>query len=59
MNFDLSIFPTIGKFLFDIGVKIYKALDFNFGSFTVNGWVLLIGIAVFCIVLHFISRILD
>lgn len=40
MNFDLSIFPTIGKFLFDIGVKIYKALDFNFGSFTVNGYVL-------------------
>ena len=57
MSFDLSLFPQIGKFLFDTGVKIYQALVFDFGNFTLNGWVLLIGLAVIFIVIWFIGRI--
>lgn len=59
MNFDLSLFPTIGKWLFDIGVKIFKLLEFDFGNFTLNGWVILIGIAVSCIIFWLVGRILE
>ncbi len=57
MNFDLSLFPEIGKFLFDTGVKIYKSLNFNFGDFTLNGWVILLGVAVFCIIVWLLGRL--
>lgn len=57
MSFDLSLFPEIGKFLFDVGVNIYKALDFNFGVFTLNGWVFLLGLAIVFIIIWLIGRI--
>lgn len=59
MSFDLSFFPKIGKWLFDTGVKIYKLLEFKFGDFTLNGWIILLGIAVCCIIFWLIGRILD
>lgn len=59
MSFDLSIFPIIGKWLFDTGIKIFKLLEFNFGDFTINGWVILLGVAVFCIIVWFIGRVLE
>lgn len=59
MKFDLSLFPQIGKFLFDTGVAIYESLEFDFGGFTVNGWWLIIGIAITCIVIWLIGRILE
>lgn len=57
MSFDLSLFSKIGKFLFDCGVNIYKSFNFNFGDFTLNGWVLLLGVAVVFIVIWLIGRI--
>lgn len=59
MQFDLSFFPQIGKWIFDIGVMIYKLLEFNFGDFTLNGWIILLGIAVFSLVVWLIGRILE
>lgn len=59
MNFDLSFFPTIGKWLFDTGVKIFKLLEFDFGDFTLNGWIILIGCAVACIIFWLVGRCLE
>lgn len=57
MSFDLSLFPKIGKWLFDTGIRIFKLLEFNFGDYTLNGWVILLGFAVFCIIAYFVGRI--
>lgn len=57
MKFDVSLFPQIGKFLFDTAVSLYEGLEFNFGSFTVNGWWFLIGMAIFYIIVWLIGRI--
>lgn len=59
MSFDLSFFPKVGKMIFDFGVKVYTMLDFNFGDFTINGWVLLVSIAIFCVVVWLVRRILE
>lgn len=59
MSIDLSLFPTIGKWLFDTGVKIFKLLEFDFGDFTLNGWFILLGCAVACIIFWLVGRILD
>lgn len=59
MTFDLSLFPVIGKFLFDTGVKIFKLLEFDFGDFTINGWFILIGIAIVCMIVWLIGRVLE
>lgn len=57
MRFDLSIFPKMGKWLFDNAIKLYKALDFDFGGFVLNGWLLLVGLAIIGIIIWFIGRI--
>ena len=59
MKFDLSLFPTIGKFILDTGVSIYKSLEFDFGDFTVNAWNLLLGAAILGMVLWFLGRIFE
>lgn len=59
MSIDVSLFKDIGAFLFNTAINIYKSLDFDFGEFTVNGWVLLVGLAVVSIVIWFFSRILE
>lgn len=59
MSFDLSLFPTIGKWLFDTAINIYKSLEFNFGDLTINGWWFLIGIAIVFIVIWLVGRILE
>lgn len=59
MKIDLSLFPEIGKFLFDVGVRLYKSLEFDFGNFTVNGWWLLIGIAIVFMILWLVGRIME
>ena len=59
MTFDLSFFADFGKLLFDAAVNLYKSFNFSFGSFTVNGWVLLVGIAIVCIIIYFVGRILQ
>lgn len=57
MNIDLSLFPQIGQFIFDCAVSLYKSLNFDFGGFVVNGWVLLLGVAIVCIIVWFLGRI--
>lgn len=59
MKIDLSLFPIIGKWIFDTGVKIYKSLEFDFGDFTLNGWAILLGIAIVCIVFWLVGRIFE
>lgn len=59
MNFDLSKFPEVMQFLFSSAISLYQSLNFNFGDFTVNGWVLMIGSAIFFIVVKFIARLFD
>lgn len=57
MHFDVSLFTEIGSALFNVGRYMFSLLNFDFNGFTVNGLVLLIGIAVVCIVFWFIGRI--
>ena len=59
MSFDLSIFPTVGKFLLDTAVKVYQSLNFKFGDYTLNGWVILLGVAIVCIIIGLIARALE
>lgn len=59
MSFDLSIFPTVGKWLFDTAVNIFKLLEFDFGDFTLNGWIILIGVAVCFIVFWLVGRLAE
>lgn len=59
MKFDLTLFPKIGKFLFDTGVKIYESFEFDFGDFSFNGWWLIIGIAVVYLIIWLVCRILE
>lgn len=59
MKFDLSLFPTIGKWLFDTAISIYEAFEFDFGDFTINGWWLLVGVAIVFIVIWLVGRILE
>lgn len=59
MSFDVSFFAQIGKFLLDTAMNIYKSLEFDFGSFTVNGWWFIIGIAIAYLIIWLVGRILE
>lgn len=59
MTFDVSKFAEIGAFLFSSVKSLYQMLNFNFGNFTLNGWALLLGCAVFIMVVKFIARLFD
>ena len=59
MKFDLSFFPSVGKWLFDTGVSVYKLLEFDFGEFTLNGWNILLGVAILFMVVWFLGRIFE
>ncbi len=59
MSFDLSQFATVGKWLFDTAKTVFYSFEFNFGDFTLNGWVLLIGVCIVLIVAWFLGKIFD
>lgn len=59
MSFDVSLFAQIGKFLLDTAMNIYKSLEFDFESFTLNGWWFIIGIAIAYLVIWLVGRILE
>lgn len=59
MYFDLSKFAEIGLFLFNSAKALYMSLNFDFGDFTVNGWALMLGLAIFFIVIKFVARLFD
>lgn len=59
MNIDMSLFPEVGKFIIDTAVNIYKSLEFNFGEYTINGWWIIIGVAITYVICWLLGRILD
>lgn len=59
IHFDLSMFPAFAAWLFSVGHYVFELLEFDFLGYTLNGWTILIGLAVFSIILHFIGRILE
>lgn len=59
IHFDLSSFVTICTSFFGIGKSIFEMLNFDFYGYTLNGWVILVGTAVFLMVINFIARALD
>ena len=59
MTFDLSKFAEIGAFLFSSAKSLYQSLIFDFGDFTLNGWAILLGIAIFFIVINFLARLFE
>lgn len=59
VHFDLSMFTTIASDLFRLGKQIFEMLNFDFVGYTLNGWVILIGVAIVLMVVNFIARILQ
>lgn len=57
MEFDVSNFVEIGKWLFDTGKSVFEMVNFNFVEYTVNGWSLLIGICIVGIIAWFLGKI--
>ncbi len=59
MRFDLSQFSRFGSWLWGMATDLYQMLEFDFGDFSFNGWVLLIGLAVFSIVVYLLGRLAE
>lgn len=59
MEFDVSNFVEIGRFLFSSAVELYQSLNFNFGDFTLNGWVIMLGSVIVIMVAKFIARLFE
>lgn len=57
MKFNLHYFGQFGEWLWGTVKNLYSMLEFDFGDFWFNGWTLLIGEAVFLIVLIFVGRL--
>lgn len=50
MEFDVSEFTDFGSWLFATGKQVFESMNFNFGDYTINGFILLLGCAVVLIV---------
>ncbi len=59
VHFDLSMFTIMASYLFGLGKQIFEMLNFDFVGYTLNGWVILIGVAIVLMVVNFIARILQ
>lgn len=59
IHFDLSSFSVISAWLFEVGKYIFELLQFDFFGYTLNGWAILIGVAIVLMVVNFIARILQ
>ena len=59
MDFDVSSFTDFGAWLFFIAKQVYESMNFNFGEYTINGFVLLLAIGIFCLVCYVVGRILE
>ena len=59
VHFDMSNFVTICTWLFNTGKTVFDMLNFDFFGYTLNGWVILIGVAVVFLVIRFFARILE
>lgn len=59
IHFDLTFFPVFAAWLFDTGKSIFEMFQFDFFEYTLNGWSILIGVAIFSMVVYFLGRILQ
>lgn len=59
MSFDLSCFPEVFKTLFDGVVNFFKSLHFDFGSYSISGWAVLLGVAIVSLIIYMIGRLLQ
>lgn len=59
IEFNVSSFVEIGRFLFGSVIQLYKSLNFNFGDFTLNGWALLLGSVIVIMVVRFVARLFE
>ncbi len=59
IHLDLSLFSTVCGFLFSTGKQIFEMLNFDFLGYTLNGWAIMIGLAIVFMVVNFIARILQ
>ncbi len=59
MKFDLSFFGDFGAWLWGMVKKLYQLLEFDFGEYSFNGWTLLIGVAVFSIIIILLGRLAE
>ena len=41
MEFDVSVFTDFGSWLFSTAKQVYESMNFNFGEYTLNGFVIL------------------
>lgn len=58
MDFDVSEFTDFGSWLFATGKQVFEGMNFNFGDYTINGFILLLGCAVVLIVGLVLARIM-
>lgn len=58
MEFDVSNFSVFGSWLFAIGKQVFESMNFNFGEYTINGFLILLGCALVVLVGFVIARIL-
>lgn len=59
IHFDLSNFFSFCSDMFGFGKQIFEMLNFDFLGYSLNGWSILIGIAIFFMVVNFVARILQ
>ena len=59
MEFDVSIFTDFGAWLFATAKQVYESMNFNFGEYTLNGFVILLAIGIFCLVCYAVGRIME
>lgn len=58
MEFDVSNFTDFGAWLFATGKQVFESMNFNFGEYTINGFLILLGCALVVLVGFVIARIL-
>ena len=59
VHFDLSMFTYLSAWLFETGKYIFEMFNFDFLGYSLNGWSILIGVAIVFMVVNFIARILQ
>ena len=57
VHFDLSMFTTVAAALFGWGRQIFEMLYFDFFGYSLNGWAILIGVAILLMVVNFVARL--
>lgn len=58
MEFDVSFFSDFGAWLFATGKQVFESMNFNFGEYTINGFLILLGCAILVLVGLVLARIL-